>query len=390
MDSNLRIVLVGAGIGGLVAANALARFGFVVTLYEKSASLREVGAGLTVGPNATHALEWLGLKEFLAGHADCPQTGGTKHWKTGAVLIANRRGSAPLETYGANYYQIHRADLHGALLALAENTPQITLHVGNGLVDLTQSDGEVTAHFANGETVSADLLIGADGIRSAVRTCLFGPDRPRFTGQVAWRGLLPIDRIPLESLYPDSCVFTGPGRILGRYKVRRGTQINYVAIVRKSGWEEESWTIPSPVADLLAEYADWHEEVRRIIASTPEDQCFKWALFDRDPLPRWSIGRATLLGDAAHPMLPFLGQGAAMAIEDGIILARCLAASESVQQALARYEKARVERAAFTLLESRAQGERMQRAEPEKYDRARTANAEALGLFSYNPTTVAV
>jgi salicylate hydroxylase len=390
MKSDLHILLIGAGIGGLVAANALARFGFRVTLCEKSVHLREVGAGLTVGPNATHALEWLGLKEFLATHADCPQTGGTKHWKTGEVLIANRRGSAPLETYGANYYQIHRADLHGALLALAERSPLIALRLGAGLVDVAQTDGEVTAHFADGGTASGDLLVGADGIRSAVRACLFGPDRPRFTGQVAWRGLLPIERIPLSALYPDSCVFTGPDRILGRYKVRRGAYVNYVAIVRKSGWEEESWTIPSPVADLLAEYEDWHEEVRMIIASTPEDQCFKWALFDRDPLPRWTLGRATLLGDAAHPMLPFLGQGAAMAIEDGVVLARCLAAADSLPQALARYEKARVERAAFTLLESRAQGERMQRADPEKYDRARTANAEALGLFDYNPATVAV
>jgi salicylate hydroxylase len=390
MNDDLRILLIGAGIGGLVAANALARFGFRVRLCEKSANVSEVGAGLTVGPNATHALEWLGLKTFLAEHADCPETGGVKHWQTGAVLVSNRRGHAPLATYGANYYQIHRADLHGALLALAMREPKIDLHLGNALVDLGEDHGTVTATFANGETCEADLLIGADGIRSAVRVCLFGPDRPRFTGQVAWRGLLPITRIALPSLFPDSCVFAGPGRIFGRYKVRRGTHVNYVAMVKKTGWEEESWTIPSPVGDLLAEYEGWHTEVRTIIASTPEDQCFKWALFDRDPLPRWSVGRVTLLGDAAHPMLPFLGQGAAMAIEDGVVLARCLAAAESVPQALQRYEKARVERAAFTLLQSRAQGERMQRADAEKYDRSRHGNAEALGLFAYNPTTVAV
>jgi salicylate hydroxylase len=390
MNGDRHILIIGAGIGGLVAANAMARFGFRVTVAEKSVNLREIGAGLTVGPNATHALEWLGLKDFLAETADCPQTGGVKHWQTGQILVSNRRGNAPLETYGANYYQIHRADLHGALRALAEADPRITLHLGREVTGIAQSDGHVTALFADGSAITAELLVGADGIRSAVRAALFGPDRPRFTGQVAWRGLLPIERIPLPPLFPDSCVFAGPDRILGRYKVRRGTHVNYVAMVKKSGWEEESWTIPSPVSDLLAEYADWHEEVRHIIAATPEDQCFKWALFDRDPLPRWSVGRATLLGDAAHPMLPFLGQGAAMAIEDGVILARCLVAAETFEQALRRYEMARVERAAFTLLQSRAQGERMQQHDAEKYDRSRHGNAESLGLFRYNPTTVAV
>ena len=382
------VMIVGAGIGGLTAALALQHFGCRVSLFEQAPELSEVGAGLTLSPNATHVLEFLGLGVPLAKLASIPQTGGIRHYQTSQVLVSTERGDRPRQCYGANYYQIHRADLHGLLhRAVLANDPAC-LHLGHSFVSLDEGDSSVRASFANGRRFEADVLIGCDGVRSAVRDCLFDTAPPQFTGQVAWRGLVPADTLPGEVMAKDSALAIGPGRTFTHYYLRNRSLINYVGIVCKNGWEVESWTVRSDISELLAEYNDWHPHFQSIIGATPTDLCFKWALFDRDPLERWVSGRVGLLGDAAHPMLPFLGQGAAMAIEDAMILARCLAACDQPASALRGYEVARKDRANGILRRSRERGQHLQGDKPAEYNDQAQNRAGDTEIFGYNPVTV--
>ena len=197
-----------------------------------------------------------------------------------------------------------------------------------------------------------------------------------------------MNRLDPAVLEPESAICIGPGRTCTRYLLHHRQQINYVAVARRAGWEVESWSVHSEVSELLEEFRDFHRDIRSILGATPPELCYKWALFDRDPLHRWIDGHVCLLGDAAHPMLPFLGQGAAMALEDAVILERALSGCGSIAEALHRYQQARLERTSFVMLESRANIERMQAPNPETYNKQSHRNEEALGLFAYNPVTV--
>jgi salicylate hydroxylase len=223
-----------------------------------------------------------------------------------------------------------------------------------------------------------------------VRAVLFGESLPRFTGYVAYRGLVPLAALPEGLIEPTSCLSTGPHRSFTRYLIRRGTLVNYVGLAERDDWREEGWSIPATIDEMLREYSGWYEGVRTIIRSTPPGRLFKWALFDRDALPEWTRGSATLLGDAAHPMLPFLGQGAAMGIEDGMILARAFAAAESVEHALGRYVAARLERANWVMHESRRTATRYHSGQSEHFRPGQHVSAESLGIMSYNPAAVPV
>ena len=384
------IVIIGAGIGGLTTALALQQQNFKVRIYEQAATLQEVGAGLTLSPNANHALNFLGLESQLAEASIIPRSGGVRHYKTGEMLVINDRSTTPRERYGADYLQIHRADLHTILKdAVLANDPSC-LHTGYKLESMQQSDDGVTACFDNAETISCDVLVGCDGIHSTVREVLFGKEEPRFTGYIAWRGLVPTEQLPPDIINPDSAICAGPEQTFTRYAIRDGALLNYIAIAKRSGWEVESWSVRSEVTEILDEFSDWSADVKQMIAATPADKLFKWALFDRDPLPHWNEGRITLLGDAAHAMLPFLGQGAAMAIEDAVVLARAFADSDSVAKALERYQTARHTRTSFVLQESRNNIKRLQRPDTASYNQKTHKNEEKLGLFDYNPATVEV
>lgn len=387
---NASIIIIGAGIGGLTAALTLQHFGFRVRIYEQADSLSEVGAGLTISPNANHALNFLGLEAAIADASIIPASGGVRHYQTREMLVTNNRSKTPRQLYGADYLQIHRADLHKILQHAAELNDPACIHTGYKLSELSQSDEAVTAGFANGQRVSAAAVIGCDGIHSFVREALFGKKVPRFTGYIAWRGLVPTERLSEGILEPDSAICTGPNQTFTRYAVRGGKLLNYVAIAKRSGWEVESWSVRSDPAEVLAEFSEWSADVREMIAATPAENLHKWALFDRDPLTTWTNGRITLLGDAAHAMLPFMGQGAAMAIEDGLVLGRAFAASNSPQQALQRYQRARHERTSFVLLESRENIKRLQRPDTHGYNQHTHKNEEQLGLFGYNPATVEI
>lgn len=335
------VAIVGGGIGGLAAALSLLRRGFDVHVYEQAPMLGEIGAGVQVSPNASRVLHGLGLAGELARTGVKPLAWHQRRWDDGRTLLRTPLAE-PLEAaFGFPHYQMHRADL---LSALAAEVPSGRLHLGHRLTGLVDHGDHVEAVFANGAGTEVDVLVGADGIRSLVRRVLFGPESPRFTGCVAYRGLVPAERLTRLGLEVTAQVWMGPGRHFVQYFVSRGRLVNFVAVIEQDTWTRESWTDCGDVADALTAFEGWHPQVRAILEAV--DETFIWALFDRAPLERWSAGRVTLLGDACHPMLPFMAQGAAQAIEDGATVASCLASADSdLAAALHRYETLRIPRA---------------------------------------------
>ena len=386
----LHVILVGAGLGGLTAALALLRAGFRVSVYEQVQELGEVGAGVTITPNGMHVLYHLLGRDAVERVSRTPAAGAIKHYATGAILVETNRGDRMQQQYGAPYAQAHRADLHAALVEAVRALDEDCIHTGCSFDSLEERQYGVTATFRNGTTATGDILVGCDGIRSTVRGALWGDEQVAFTGYIAWRGLVPMDRLDPAVIVPDSASFAGPARTFARYKVRGGTLLNYAAFSKRDEWAEESWSVHSEIAELQKEFHDFAPEVQAIIAATPPERCFKWGLFDREPLEQWTLGRTTLLGDAAHPMTPFLAQGAVMAIEDGMVLARALEAASDWREGLARYEAARRERGTFVMRESHVNARRMYSRDPDNYSISSHKTAESLGLYAYDPVTVTV
>ena len=384
---NVHVAIVGAGIGGLTTALALQRMGVKVDVYEQSPRLGEVGAGLTITPNATHVLNELGLGTALEQGGMAPMRGAIKDLQTGETLV-----DVPHEDmaarYGAERFQIHRADLHAILCEAVLASDENCIHLGFQFDRVKQHEPGVTLCFENGQEVHADILVGADGIKSKVRNALFGPGSPVFTGYVAWRGLVPTERLPEGIIQPQSAVSVGPGHTFTRYLIRDGSLLNYVAFAEKNTWTEEGWTVQSTVPELVAEFNDAEEDVRVMLAATPPELCFKWGLFNRRPLTNWRKGRATLLGDAAHPMTPFLGQGAVMAIEDAMVFARALDLAGDVEEALETYQSNRIDRTTFVMLRSLERARIFHARDTSAQVEMLRNTEEAMGLFSYNPVTV--
>lgn len=387
---SLSIAIVGAGIAGLTAARALQTFGFRPIVYEQAPVLGEVGAGLTLSPNATHVLQAIGLSDSLERIGMRPARGGVKHWRTGELTVEISRGDEMLRKYGAPYYQVHRADLHRELAELVLRSDPEAIRTGHAFVSLQDHGRHVKLKFADGQYAEADVVLAADGVRSRIRSVLFGADTPRFTGYVAYRGLVPFDRLRAGVIEPTSCLSTGPQRSFTRYLLRDGSLVNFVGLTERNDWREEGWSIRASIDEMLREYEGWYEDVRSIIRATPEGALYKWALFDRAPLPQWTSGRVTLLGDAAHPMLPFLGQGAAMGIEDGMVVARAFAAADSIDEALRRYVEARLPRANWVMQESRETARNYHSGREEQFRPGKHVSAESLGLMAYNPAAVPV
>jgi len=333
----VRAILIGAGIGGMAAALALARRGVSVTLLERSPVLGEAGAGLQLGPNATRVLFELGLREAVVEKGFAPDSAEIRAASDQRLYLRNDLGAVAQGRWGAPYLQMHRADLQ-ALLLEAVVAAGCDLRLGAEVVRIEQDAAEVRVGLSDGGQYAADLAIGADGVRSRVRAILFGPDAPRFTGQVAWRGLVETDRLPPGLVPPVAAVWAGKGRHFVHYYVRGGRAVNLIGVVERD-WRLESWTEPGDPAELRADFAGWPEVVQTLCAGVTAP--FRWALYDRAPLAAWTRGRVSLLGDAAHPMLPFLAQGAAMAIEDAAVLAHRLADTADVAAALAAYERDR-------------------------------------------------
>jgi salicylate hydroxylase len=339
---HISIGVIGGGIGGLAAALSLLRAGLDVDVYEQAPEAREVGAGIQVSPNATRILYRLGLAEPLATAGVQPLALRQRRWDDGRTLSCAPLSEAMEAACGAPYYQTHRADLLNALLSCF---PAERLHVGHRLADLIDHGNRVEVHFENGKSTSVDALVGADGIHSAVRRILFGGERPQFTGCVAYRGLVAADRLAHLKLPVEFQIWMGPGKHFVHYFVRSERLVNFVALVDQDSWTRESWTEQADVADVLDAFEGWHPQVRSILEAV--DEAFVWGLFEHPPMDHWSAGRVTLLGDACHAMLPFWAQGAAQAIEDGAVLAACLAkiSGPDISQALRLYESLRLPRA---------------------------------------------
>src|SRR5262245_15390121 len=340
-----RVAIVGGGIGGLTAALASARNGYGVRVFEQASAFGEVGAGIQLSPNCTRVLHELGLESALRAVAFVPEGIEMRQWNTGRVLSRGALGAEAVRRFGAPYYHVHRADLLRLLVDTARASSAIGLET-DARVDDIASDADHVTFRAHGARCVADLLIGADGIHSTVRASLFGHESPRFTGNVAWRALVPVHRLPTGLVRPMATAWWGPHQHFVHYYVRSGELVNCVCVVEKNGWEKESGTERGDHAELAADFAGWHDTVTTLIENMDRDSCFKWALFDRPPMPKWSTERITLLGDACHPTLPFMAQGAAMAIEDAAVLAQCVASATDIPSALVRYEALRRDRTA--------------------------------------------
>ena len=352
MDNRLSIAIVGAGMGGLTAAIALIGMGHDVTIFEQAREFGRVGADINLTPNAVHVLDRLGIGERLRATAARPTHRISRMWDTGEETSRLEMSDTAEEKYGAPQLTIHRADL---LSALEEKIDPARFRMGYKATAVDESDDAVTVTFADGETLSFDVVIGADGIHSAVRGAVFGPENPQFTGLVSWRATFPREK---AADLPNLDAFTKwwgpePSRQIVTFPLTAGREIFVFATTPQDDWREESWTTPGDIGELRAAYADFNPEARRLLDAC--DSVTKSALHVRDPLPRWSTGRVTLLGDAAHPMTPFMAQGACQAIEDAIVLARALEAADGagVPDALQRYEAARKERTARIQIASR-------------------------------------
>jgi salicylate hydroxylase len=319
MSNSSAVGIIGGGIGGLTAALALLRRGIDVEVYEQSTVLQEVGAGVQIGSNGTRVLYALGLKDALSAVQVVPTGREIRHWRTGETWNWFDLGAASVERFGTPHLMLHRSDLLGALAGAVHEVKADTVTLGKRCVGVKQSSDEVAAEFADGDVRTFPLVIGADGIHSRVRACLFGPGRPEFTGCVAWRGLVPMERLPKHLARPVGTNWLGPQGHVLHYPVRRGELMNFIGIVERGDWQAESWTIEGTKAELANDFRGWHADVHILIEGL--DVPYKWALMVRDPMDRWSDGRITLLGDACHPTLPFLGQGAVMAIEDAYLVA---------------------------------------------------------------------
>ncbi len=341
----MKTLIAGGGIGGITAALCLAKSGHSVEVFEQAPEFGEIGAGIQLSPNCSRVLHYLGLEQALKRCAFLPEGTEFRDWKNGRVISARPLGDTVVSQYGNPYYHIHRGDLLRVLVDAATSQSGIRLHT-NTRVTGHVDHGDSIEVQTNGSSHTGDLLVGADGIHSVIRAGIWGEARPTFTGNVAWRALVPTDRLPEGAVRPMSTAWWGPHKHFVHYYVRGGTLINCVCVVEKEGWEVESWTEPGEYDELKSDFRGWHQDIQMLIDNADRDSLFKWALFDRPPMPAWGQGRITLLGDACHPTLPFMAQGAAMAIEDGAVLAGCLDRNEEVTAALKRYEDLRRDRTA--------------------------------------------
>jgi 2-polyprenyl-6-methoxyphenol hydroxylase-like FAD-dependent oxidoreductase len=331
----LSIAIVGAGMGGLAAAATLRQAGIDVQVYEQASRFARIGAGIQMMPNSMKVLRGIGIEDRLREFSFAPYSHLNRVGDTGKIT---RELPMPESLYGAPYLCMHRGDLHDALLS---TIPAEIVHTGKKLVGLDQPDGRITLRFADGSQASADAVIGADGVHSTVRDLIIGRDEPVHKGRIAYRAVFPAALMNGKDIGRSRTKWWGTDRhIVIYYTTKARSEIYFVTSVPEpfEGLTRESWSAKGDVHQLRAAYADFHEDVRDVLAACPD--CHKWAILEREPLPRWSEGRVALLGDACHPMTPYMAQGAATSIEDAAVLARCLKAvdGEDIEGAFARYE----------------------------------------------------
>ena len=342
----MRIGIVGGGIGGFSAALSLARSGHDISVFERAASLSEVGAGVQISPNAWRVLRWLGLGDEFADIAVLPTRVVIRRWEDDSVIRANDLDAEITATWGLPLASVARTDLIEMLGAAVSAVPNISVHYGRRVASVEPLADRSTVVFADGTTASFDVVIGADGIHSVVRPSVGGADAARFSGSVAYRALVPRERV--EDLPVETTNRVGPDcHVVSYFIGRQRSHLNLVCISPEDTWTTESWTEPGTLDDLRERFANWSPQLQSILDRVDEP-VFRWALYDREPIAQWGVGTTTLLGDACHPMLPFMAQGSCQAIEDAAVLGRCLADVDAANgaAALRRYESARQARTA--------------------------------------------
>jgi salicylate hydroxylase len=387
-----KVLIVGAGLGGLSAAACLLKAGFDVDVYEQAETLGEVGAGIQISANAMHVMRHLGLGGALEALAVKPAGYVFRLHDTGEVIQQFSLSAEHERRHGAPYLQLHRADFHELLAAKAREMKPDLVHLNRQAVGFTEHPDRVEVHFADGGTVDGDVLIGADGVKSVIARQIVGPIPATYTGDVAWRVTVPVERLPTPFLDPVMNVFMGPGGHAVCYYLRAGRLLNFVGIIETDEVSEESWTVRYPWRQLKADFAGWHESIQTVIDAADRDRCYRWSLHMRAPLRNWSTRRATLLGDSAHATLPYLAQGAAMAIEDGAVLARALRQAGDVAAGLDLYQRNRVDRTA-RIVEQSTQNRALFHLASKEAIRAAFADRDEGAarngwLYSYNPLRV--
>ena len=347
----MKILIVGAGIGGLVSALCLNKKGYEVEIYEQSEVLSELGAGVQLSPNATRVLDYLKLTDDLKPHVFEPRSFQFLNYKTEKIISKRELGLKIQDDFGFPNFDVHRADLQKVLLNKVEEEG-IKILTNMKVIDVGNEENKAYIKI-NEEKIKADIVIGADGIHSVVREKIFEKKESSFTGNVAWRMLIPVDSLPRELILPDTTVWLGPKKHFVSYHVSGGKNLNCVCLVEQDGWTNESWSERGNIEDLREVYNGWNQTIETLLKIANPNTLYRWALHDRPPMKQWSKGRIILLGDAVHPMLPFLAQGAAMAIEDGAVLADCISSYEDNEKSLKYFEQIRKPRTSFVQLAAR-------------------------------------
>ena len=331
-------IIVGGGIGGLAAGLALCRDGWTVEVLEQAPEIYEVGAGLQISPNGMRILDEWGITPRLEASLFEPDAIELRTGKLGLRVFSIKMGAEAVTRWGGRFVQVHRADLQGALME-AFTEAGGTIRTGLKITGYVRQQGGASIYIDGEDRLFGDLVIGADGVRSAIREQMLGADRARFTGNVAWRAVVPLDALGSDAPPPRGVIWAGRKKHAVTTRIRSGSLVNFVGIIEQDNWQEEGWSIPGEKSELSREFEGWHRSVRSVIDAS-DGQLFRWALFSRKPLRAWSDGPVGLLGDAAHPMLPSMAQGAVQAIEDAVVLARCVS-EETPDAGLLKYHDIR-------------------------------------------------
>lgn len=387
-----KILIAGAGLGGLSAAACLLKAGYDVEVYEQAPVLGEVGAGIQMSANAMHVLNHIGIGDEISARSVRPEAYVFRLFDSGEEISRFALSEEHRRLHKAPYNQAHRADLHELLAGAVQGLKADAIHLNKRTTGFTETDDGVELAFDDGTSARGDVLLGADGVKSVIRDQICGPVPATYTGDSAWRIVIPREKLRPGFMDEVMAVWMGPGKHAVCYWLRGGKLLNFVGAVETPKAEEESWTAKYPWEDLKADFEGWHPDIQTIVDLADRDECFRWAMYKRPAVDNWSTARATILGDAAHATLPYLAQGAAMAIEDGAVLTRALGQCDTVADALQLYQRNRFERTS-RVVETSDANRTLFHLDSMDEIRAAFAKRDEGGdrngwLYSYNPLTV--
>ena len=354
LESSLNIAVIGAGIGGLAAALCLEKKGFKITIFEKSDLTGELGAGIQLSPNPLKILFNLGIEHSLRYHAFMPEFISIRDWEKGRLIMETPLNPESQQSYGYPYLHIHRADLINVMLGSIKDKSLISLRTMSEVLEVNEMASKCIVTLKTGSKQSFDLVIGADGINSQVAFNLDSEVKPKYSGNVAWRALVPRSNLSDDLIHENASLWLGPRKHFVHYKVRKGDLVNCIGISESYGWRKESWIEKADIEEFKVEFNGWDPRLRKLIESVDQTTVYKWALYRRPMIKKWHTDRQVLLGDSCHAILPFLAQGAALAIEDAAVLANCLSEEQDIKNAFSSYQRLRERRVSWVQFMSNA------------------------------------